>query len=103
MQHPVQTVPRDAHPHHRAQSCDDATRAQQKLVHDAKVSGARLGMYKGITPLGQVFNHVGTFTPMTEMKMPEMTRPGRLGPWSTSSSSTSSPSDLPIRSGFIKR
>lgn len=86
MQHPVQTVPRDVHPHHRAQSCDDATRAQQKLVHDAKVSGARLGMHKGITPLGQVFNHVGTFTPMTEMKMPEMTRPGRLGPWSTSSS-----------------
>ncbi|CAD7948331.1 unnamed protein product [Amoebophrya sp. A120] len=52
-----------------------------KATHDGKVFDYRIGLHKSVTPLGQVFHHVGTFTPMTEMQMPQHTRPGHKGPW----------------------
>ena len=38
----------------------------------------RLGFHKSLTPLGEVFHHVGSFTPMSQS--PDM-RPGAAGPW----------------------
>ncbi|CAD7940238.1 unnamed protein product [Amoebophrya sp. A25] len=66
----------------RSQSMSSLQAANDiKAAHNAKVRDIRMGLYQSQTPSGKVFHHVGSFTPMQEMKMPQDARTGHVGPW----------------------
>jgi len=49
----------------------------------SQVRDIRLGFHKSMTPLGEVFHHTGTFTPMEDMYAQgrEAGKAGERGPW----------------------